>query len=274
MKFHNLAASQVPRKAVPIVPAGEHASKPSSPSAARPYPRDPRFWLDMVPRLPKVDCPWVISFVGKGGSAKSTSAVFVATIAALLGHSVWVLDLDPQASATIWESMRRYSVWNRLARVEVHKCRSRQIRKAIDTARLRGIRLVIIDNQPRRHEDAIDVAGSARLSVVTSGPTPFDVEETKAWLDFLTQHHSRHCIVLGNAPAKRDDMDSPLVAKARNDLVNHTRQIARGRPPAPLWTDQVSRRHSVIWAVMKGSASVRPSPRERRQRSSAGCGSF
>jgi chromosome partitioning protein len=207
-----------------------------------------------------VDFPWVISFVGKGGSAKSTSAVFVATIAALLGHSVWVLDLDPQASATMWGSRRTHSGLNNLAQVEVHKCHSRQIRKAIDAARLRGIRLVIIDNQPRRHEDAIDIAGSAHLSVVTSGPTPFDVEETKAWLDFLTQHHSRHCIVLGNAPAKRDDVESPLVARARNDLVNHTQQIARGRLAAPLWTGQVSRRHSVIWAVMKGCASVETEP--------------
>lgn len=144
MTFHKPAPSQLPGKAPPITPTGEHASKPSGAPPAGPYPRDPRFWLvDKVPPLPKVDRPWVISFVGKGGSAKSTSAVFVATIAALLGHSVWVLDLDPQASATIWESRRRHSAANKRARVAVHKCHSRQIRKAIDTARLKGIRLVI-----------------------------------------------------------------------------------------------------------------------------------
>lgn len=38
----------------------------------------------------------------KGGTGKTTSAIFIATALTRLGHSVQVLDADPQGSATEW----------------------------------------------------------------------------------------------------------------------------------------------------------------------------
>lgn len=114
-------------------PAGTPASQQDSKLAGRTglrasILRDPCFWLDRLEHLPKGG-PTVLSFVGKGGTAKTTSAVFIAMIAAYLDHRVWVLDLDPQASASAW-SNKRGDQGSKGANVVVHRCAPGNLRRA------------------------------------------------------------------------------------------------------------------------------------------------
>lgn len=261
MGILNSALSLLPARGSAVTPVSRRDSKPAGRSPLRPLvPRDPRLWLDRLSPLPKSGRPMVLSLVGKGGSGKSTSAVFIATIAAWLGHSVWVLDLDPQASASTWGSRRMDPGASCTGKVAVHRCRSRELPRALEVARRRGIDLVVIDNQPLRHEDAIAIARSADLVVTTCGPTLFDVEATHNWLDFLREHGAKRCVVLGNAPPRKDDRDAPLVAQARLALTRQRANQAGGSGPIQLWTGQVTRRHAVIWAVARGAASIETEP--------------
>ena len=199
--------------------------------------------------------------MGKGGTAKTTSAVFIAMIAAYLDHRVWVLDLDPQASALAWSKKRADAdERNHGANVVVHRCASRNLQRAIDAARREGVDLVVIDNPPRRHEHAIDVARSADLVVVTCGASLFDLEETLNWIAFLRQNGIEPCVVLGNAAPRRDDMDSPLIADARLALMKRREGQPAQRPVPNLWTEQVTRRHAVVRAIATGSATVETEP--------------
>jgi chromosome partitioning protein len=205
--------------------------------------------------------PMIISFVGKGGTAKTTSAVSIAMIAAYRDHRVWVLDLDPQASASAWRNKRGAAdEWNHGANVVVHRCASRNLQRAIDAARREGVDLVVIDNPPRRHEHAIDVARSADLVVVTCGASLFDLEDTLNWMDFLRLNGIQPCVVLGNAAPRRDNMDSLLIADARLALMKK-REAQPAEWPAPnIWSEQVTRRHAVIRAVATGSTTVETEP--------------
>lgn len=243
-------------------PANQHDSKPAGRSGLRAgIPRDPRFWLGDLENLAGAGWPIVISFVGKGGTAKTTSAVFIATIAAYLDHRVWVLDLDPQASASAWRNKRGDAdEKSHGADVVVHRCASRNLQRAIGAARREGVDLVVIDNPPRRHEHAIDVASSADLVVVTCGASLFDLEETLNWIDFLRQNGIEPCVVLGNAAPRRDDADSLLIADARLALVKKREGRPAGWKAPQLWTEQVTRRHAVVRAIATGSATIETEP--------------
>lgn len=241
-------------------PADKSDSKGAAQRPLNEIARDPRVWLNDVLPLPKAPRPIVISLVGKGGSGKTTSCVSIATIASYLGYTTWVLDLDPQKSASCWWVRRQTGGVNRaVAETQLHAGRSRDLRTALDNARRADVDLVVIDNPPTRHEYAIAVARSADLVVITCGPTLFDVEETRRWIRFLRTHLVNHCIALGNAPPRRDGHDSPLIVSARHALETTLADGAAQVHPM-VWLGQVTRRHAVITATARGMATIESEP--------------
>ena len=120
-------------------PRGKHDSKLAGSPPLRPrVPRNPRLWLEGLPYLPKLGRPIVISFMGKGGTGKTTSAVFIATIAA--GSAA-----ASRCSISIRRNRRRYGGAGERTggerchrKVVVHRCASR-IFGGLDVARREGV---------------------------------------------------------------------------------------------------------------------------------------
>ena len=60
----------------------------------------------------------IIVMSQKGGVGKTTGTINLSVAAALAGHSVVVIDLDPQASATRWSDNRENDV--PIGRISTH----------------------------------------------------------------------------------------------------------------------------------------------------------
>lgn len=125
--------------------------------------------------------PIVLSILNpKGGVAKSTSAIHLATALERMGQTVEVWDADPQGSAFGW-AQTATEVGEQLP-FEVHSVNKRELRtkKAVS-------QIVIIDTPPA-YTDVIDLAARrADLVIMPSAPSEADLEQVITGLEILPQ---------------------------------------------------------------------------------------
>jgi cellulose biosynthesis protein BcsQ len=194
-----------------------------------------------LPRLRTLaGAPLSIAVFGKGGTGKSTTATAIAAIAGRLGHTVWLLDSDPQASALAWGALRPTDD------VKVHRCPAPQIQAALADARKHSVDLVVVDNAPVQHQHALGIAAAADLVLLTCGASFFDLLETRRWVKFFQTINVQPHVILSLAP-RRLNVGAPLAQDARQELL----KILAGHS-VRLWTGQVTRRNGVVEAVAAG----------------------
>ena len=117
----------------------------------------------------------IIAVAGrKGGVGKSTIAGNLAAEFAAMGHSVIVLDADPQHSLAAWadqgQGMLSHCV-EKLKDAETLRARGRSTEKDVD--------LVIIDTPPGMPEITYQAALVADLLLLPCGPSPLDLFSLK-----------------------------------------------------------------------------------------------
>lgn len=110
----------------------------------------------------------------KGGVGKTTIVAHLAGVLAELGHSVIVLDTDPQASLAAWAGLGDGTgllsrVVERVATNNVERFRA-----TVETASRRADR-VLIDTPPGFDEPALLAALVADLVLIPSTPSPLDM---------------------------------------------------------------------------------------------------
>jgi chromosome partitioning protein len=119
----------------------------------------------------------IIAVAGrKGGVGKSTIAGNLAAEFAAMGHSVIVLDADPQHSLAAWaaqgQGMLSHCVEKvKAADTETLRARARAAEKDVD--------LVIIDTPPGMPEITYQAALVADLLLLPCGPSPLDLFSLK-----------------------------------------------------------------------------------------------
>lgn len=123
----------------------------------------------------------VLALAGlKGGAGKTTLAVNLAVVSAAKGSEVVLIDADPQASASLWASLRDGS----LAPVRVTAApttRAPEAALASALADARGASVVIIDLPPRGEAAARAARGAGARLIVPVRPAVFDVGAVCAW---------------------------------------------------------------------------------------------
>jgi chromosome partitioning protein len=115
----------------------------------------------------------------KGGTGKTTILLGVAVAAACMGHSVVVIDLDPQTSAANWNDRRKDQ---NLAVVSVQ---ANRLGQALDQAREAGATYVFIDSPGRNDDIALKAARAANLVLLPTRPHMIELETLPHIRDLL-----------------------------------------------------------------------------------------
>ena len=123
---------------------------------------------------------FVVSLVGqKGGTGKTTVALGLAVAAAHAGHTVAVIDLDPQATASKWKYRRAEE------KPAVVSAQASRLKPALDVARSSGADFVIIDSAGRSDDSALAAARAADLILIPTRASILELEILPAVTDLL-----------------------------------------------------------------------------------------
>lgn len=106
----------------------------------------------------------------KGGTGKTTIAVHLAVEASRAGHTVALIDLDPQASAAKWSDTRSNDA---PIVISAHATRLPQV---LHTAEQGGVDLAIIDTSPNTDPTSLNAAEVANLALIPTRDARFDLE--------------------------------------------------------------------------------------------------
>jgi len=123
---------------------------------------------------------FVTSLVGqKGGTGKTTVALGLAVAAAAAGHTVAVIDLDPQATASRWKDRRKEE------NPAVVSAQASRLAPALKAAESNGADFVIIDSAGRSDDSALAAARAADLVLVPTRTSIVELETLPAVIDLL-----------------------------------------------------------------------------------------
>jgi chromosome partitioning protein len=146
-------------------------------------------------------------FNQKGGSGKTMLSVHLAVAAHLLGRKVAILDLDPQASASVWLRARG----SRPGPVVV-KVGASDLKRAVTGAAEDGFDFVLIDSPPSVTPDTARIILVSDLVVIPVRPEPFDLAAIPDTLKLVGS--KRHVFVLSDCPQR-----APEIEQTNQDLL-------------------------------------------------------
>lgn len=136
---------------------------------------------------------FTISLVGqKGGTGKTTTVLGLAVAAARMGHSVAVIDLDPQATAANWKDRRKDQ------NPPVVSAQASRLRQTLEAARASGVEYAFIDTAGRSDDSALNAARAADLVLIPSRPNIVEVETLPQVNDLLRLARNPPAFVLLN----------------------------------------------------------------------------
>lgn len=123
---------------------------------------------------------FTIALVGqKGGTGKTTIALGLAVAAANAGHSVAVIDLDPQATASKWKDRRPAD------NPAVVSAQASRLQPALAAARGAGAEFAFIDSAGRSDDSAMAAARIADLILVPTRTSIVELETLPQVSDLL-----------------------------------------------------------------------------------------
>jgi chromosome partitioning protein len=179
----------------------------------------------------------VITFASrKGGSGKSTLAAHLAAVANKPSRPCLLIDADPQGSLTLWNKLRR-------SEALALKNGMRGVADIVKAAKRDDYEWVLIDTPPLMSAVVADAIRAATLVVIPARATIFDLTAVRETIDLCRQLRKPYAVAFNAAPVKRNDIESPIMAQARQGLT---------RLGIPLWAGQITNRSSFSFALASG----------------------
>jgi cellulose biosynthesis protein BcsQ len=175
----------------------------------------------------------------KGGSGKSTLTAHLAAHVQKSSRRCLLIDCDPQGSLTLWHKLRGTGE-PALANG------TRGLSEIVKTARRQGIEWVFVDTPPTQSAVVTEALRAATLVVVPARATVFDLMAVQETIESARALRKPYAVVLNSAPAKRDDVESPVVAQARAGL---------SRLHVPVWNGQITNRMGLAMALATGEGA-------------------
>src|SRR4051812_47216359 len=115
----------------------------------------------------------------KGGAGKTTIAVHLAAHAVAKGYRTLVIDLDTQASASLWGDRRGERD------PDVVPEHSTRLERSLQAAAKEGYEVVIVDTAPNVDQAALKAAQASDRIIVPVRPATFDLGALKSTLDLV-----------------------------------------------------------------------------------------
>lgn len=139
----------------------------------------------------------VLSFVTqKGGSGKSTLCISLAVAAQESGHSVCILEMDRQATASEWLTARKSKY------PEVAQLDATVLEPALVNLRAAGFNYVFIDTPGVDNPATTAAIRCSDLCIVPCRPTPADLRAFKPTLAAIQRLEKAFAFVLNQTPPR------------------------------------------------------------------------
>ena len=113
-------------------------------------------------------------------------------------------------------------------------------------ARRAGYHWVFVDTPPNTSGIVTDAVHSATLVIIPARLTVFDLAAVKETMDLARQLRKPYAVVINAAPARRQDVESPMVTYARENLLELG---------IPVWGGQVTQRANFSLALAEGAGA-------------------
>lgn len=159
---------------------------------------------------------YTISLISqKGGTGKTTLALNLAIAAQTVGHSVVVVDLDPQASAKGWHDKRSAES------PFVISVQAARLAEALGTAESHSAELAVIDTAPHSESTALAAARAADLVLIPCRPGILDLLAIRASADICQLGKASAAAVLNAVPPR-----GPLGEEASEVISGYGLEVA------------------------------------------------
>ena len=147
----------------------------------------------------------------KGGAGKTTLAAHLAIAWAGQGHSVALVDIDPQGSLAAWHASRAERFGDGKMGLDFAAITGWRTAAEVER-RARDHDIVVIDSPPHAETEAKLAIRAADLVVIPVQPSPMDVWATKPTLDLAGLEKVPVLVVLNRVPP-RANLTEAMLAK-------------------------------------------------------------
>ena len=134
----------------------------------------------------------------KGGTGKTTLAIHLAVAAERAGHTVILIDLDPQASAAKWNDHREDDA------PFVVTAPASRLPEVLDRAKDGGATLAILDTAPHTETAALDAANVSQMALIPCKPALIDLQAITSTINVIRLANVPARIVFNAVPARGD----------------------------------------------------------------------
>ena len=122
----------------------------------------------------------VVSLIAqKGGVGKTSISLGLGCAAAAAGHSVIVVDLDPQASAASWGDRRTRDT------PTVLSVQPPRLARILAAANEQGLDIAVIDTAPRADQGGLAAAKASDLILIPCRPAIYDLETVTTTVELV-----------------------------------------------------------------------------------------
>jgi chromosome partitioning protein len=181
----------------------------------------------------------------KGGAGKTTLAIHMAILALQEGKRVVLIDLDPQASATMW--------WDRRSTHDLKLIDGRpdNLEEILNKIKADGCDLAIIDTPPQVEQNVQTAIGFADFTLIPCRPSLLDLQAVGSTIEIVTRQNKRGAVILNSCPPANRGAEQSITKEAREGVAKY------GLPVAPM---SISQRVAFGYALIDGLAVTEYEP--------------